>query len=266
MKCNLTIEDRGKVGIYMIVNFSTNEVYFGSGNLWSRYKTHLYFLKKKKHENFKLQRAYNRNTDFEFIGIAIQEDTLEESRELAYQLEQIDIDENINHPGLLNIALSVEANHLGLKHTPETIAKCKEATKKLWQDMEMRKKIIARQNEGRNKMSSEYRKAVIEKCIASRKKHYAEYGHPTKGQKRSEEFVFENSKTVKKLWSDPKYRSKQLNARKGKTNPSKWKPVMGDGILYKSLTDAAKQLGVTKQCIVGRIKSKRTPLWFYKND
>lgn len=264
MKCNLTIEDRGKVGIYMIVNFSTNEVYFGSGNLWSRYKTHLYFLKKKKHENFKLQRAYNRNTDFEFIGIAIQEDTLEESRELAYQLEQIDIDENLDNPGLLNIALSVEANHLGLKHTPETIAKCKEATKKLWQDMEMRKKIIERQNEGRAKMPLEYKRTVMNKCIASRKKYYAEHGHPTKGQKRSDEFVLKNSETVKKLWSDPEYRKKQSVARKGITNPTKCKPVMGDGVLYKSLTDAAQKLGVTKQCIYGRILSPKSPEWFYK--
>lgn len=107
MKSNLSSADRDQVGFYLIQNEHTGETYIGSGDLKTREYAHRSHLQKSDHDNWKLQRSYNRRPEaFSFIGVPIEEPGLsrEENRELARQLEQNLIDEFKPNPLCLNIS------------------------------------------------------------------------------------------------------------------------------------------------------------------
>lgn len=129
MKSNITIEDKNKIGIYIIHNPTTDETYAGSGILNERLYEHSRHLENKnvniKHHNFKLQKAYNKNSNFEFIGIPVEENnfTKKENRQLALELEQQMINEHKDNPLFLNIALDATAPMYGRKQTEEHITK-----------------------------------------------------------------------------------------------------------------------------------------------
>jgi len=91
IESNLTDGDRGKIGIYLLHNKTTNEVYIGSGDINKRNQAHSRNLNKNKHINYKLQKSFNKKPDFEFIGISteIKELSKKENREIALELEQV---------------------------------------------------------------------------------------------------------------------------------------------------------------------------------
>ncbi len=57
-----------KIGIYKIKNIINNKVYIGSSiNILDRKRTHLYKLRKNKHENNHLQNSFNKYGEKNFI-------------------------------------------------------------------------------------------------------------------------------------------------------------------------------------------------------
>lgn len=143
MESNLSNEDRGKVGIYLLVNDDTCETYAGSGILTERFLDHKRNLENGSHVNYKLQRAYSHNNNFRFIGVPVQEEelSLEENRQLALLLEQTIIDEYIDNPLFLNISRDAAAPMSGRKQTPEHIAKRVEKTSGQIRSAEIRSSI-----------------------------------------------------------------------------------------------------------------------------
>lgn len=252
MKDNLTSEDRNLFGVYLIHNEETGEAYIGSGILRNRAKNHRYHLNAQTHWNRNLQKAYNENPNFDFIGIATGEDRRE-----ALDLEQALIDDHWGNSLLLNICANVDQPMLGFNHsegTREKISKIKEAQ---WQDPAFREKTVAAQAAGRAAMTEEERNARAEKIGTTLKSQYDSGERTsTKGQVRSEEFCRQNSSNVKSLWDDPEWRANMLEARKGKTVAPK-KAIVADGVTYESMSAAALAFGISVASVAYRLDSPK---------
>lgn len=150
MQSNLDRTDNQKIGCYLIHNPETGEAYVGSGQLGKRFSAHISALEKHKHSNRPLQRAYNRNPNFEFIGLETR------NREEAYELEQAVISEYFGHPKFLNRNYDVysgahevenstrekmSVSKLGKKFDSEHKTKIAEKTRGQWMDPEFRAKM-----------------------------------------------------------------------------------------------------------------------------
>lgn len=263
---NLTTHRPDEVGIYILQNEDTQQTYFGSGILRRRFNTHKSQLKNGNHPNPKLQSAYNKNSNFVFIGLPIEGDDKKEVRATAFALEQMDISENIDNPLMLNIAKDVEANYRDLTHTPEARAVMSSKLKEKWQDPQFREKTVTAQNEGKANVSEEDKLAHRQKLSEAQHARYERIGaSPTKGQTRSEDFCQRNSQNIAEKWQDPEYREKQRQARLGGEREAARKQVSVDGVIYPSLTAAAAAFGITKQGARGRIASEKNQTWKYLN-
>lgn len=255
------------IGVYIIQNSETMETYIGSGILEQRFKTHSSLLAKKEHWNYKLQKAYNKDQNFEFISVLIDDPvSLEDNRNTALQIEQMLIDEFKESNLLLNISTNVEKTMMGYKHRPESNEKNRQAAKERWQNPEYREKMSIALRKGWDNLSEE-RKA--KNSISYRNAQYDKYKNgersPTLGQKRSEEFCKRNSEMVKKLWQDSDHREKVLKAQAGKVYAPNKKPVLINGIEYPSITHAAKEHNITKEGMAYRCATDSFPNFQFKN-
>lgn len=255
---NLTPDLKDEIGVYIIQNEDTLETYFGSGVLNKRFVRHAGDLRRGNHENHQLQAAYDRNSNFVFIGLPVEATSKEEARALAFQIEQADISENIGNPLMLNISKDVGSNWRDMNHSLETKAVISQRLNDRWQDPVFREKTIAAQNEGRAAIPEEDKLAYCQKLRNAQLARYErDGGSPTKGQTRSEGFCRQNSQNITEKWQDPEYREKQRLARIGKENVAARKQVTVDGVVYPSLIAAAKAFGITKQGARGRILSDK---------
>ena len=120
MESNVTPDIKNDIGVYVVQNNDTKETYVGSGILGKRKNVHSRLLESNTHWNSNLQEAYNRNPNFEFIGVSLKDAvSVEEQRENALALEQLLIGENNGNPLLLNKFMRVGKTLTGFKHTPE---------------------------------------------------------------------------------------------------------------------------------------------------
>lgn len=132
-------------GCYILTHVESGKFYIGSsGNLYERHHVHMSHLYNGIHKNLRLQELFD-SDDY-----CLMEYQLADNREIAYQLEQTELDQWIDHPDCLNVlndaktgwkdgtyplhlreqtALRNKTVHagqtyrLGMKHTEETKSK-----------------------------------------------------------------------------------------------------------------------------------------------
>lgn len=187
-----------KIGVYALHNPDTGEQYIGSGVLNKRRFSHFNELKNNKHSNYKLQRAYNKNSNFEFIGIPLEDPELlrETNRELTLKIEQELINKELNNPLLLNIALNTLAPRFGTKASDETKNKMsltklgKKASEETKAKMSLAQKGKIVSEETREKQS----KKALEQFTNGERKA------PWLGKKLSEEHVDKMKISLKNTW------------------------------------------------------------------
>lgn len=281
MDSNLTDSDKSKVGIYLLRNKDTNEVYVGSGKLNNRFKSHKRELENNNHVNYKLQRSFNKHPDIEFIGSPIDVDglTIEENRMLALFLEQIFIDKLKDNEKLLNIAMKVDNPTFGTNLSLEHKTKIGKKSKEMWDTMPSEKinirneKISKAQKEYWDSLSTEEknnRTEIIRHASIGRKlsnEHKKKVGDFFRGKSLSEGHRKKISESLKGKSKDPETISKAVNARKEKgsykANDNQKlacsHPVSVDGEIYPSISEAAKAKGISHQTALNRIKSENFP-------
>lgn len=261
MKSHLSRENRGELGVYIIHNSTTDETYIGSGVLGQRLSKHKYLLENGKHFNYRLQQAYNKNNDFEFIPVPIEGD-----RNNALEAEQSLINEHWGNPLLLNILQSVDQPMTGFKHSEESVEKNRQAALVRWQDNQHREKVIVAQNAGRAAMTPVQIEQRNARLSSSLKEAYANGNRQSNaGQVRSEEFRQNNSSQITAKWQDPEYRERQRQSRiQGGNMVRPGKQVIVDDQIFSTITDAGKAFGITKQSVGHRIKSDKFPNWCLK--
>lgn len=279
MENNLTPNDRGKIGVYLIQNDKTLETYVGSGILDKRKYRHEKALSENKHINYKLQRAYNKDPNFDFVGIPVEEPNLskEENRKLALDLEQQIIDEYKDSNLLLNISLDTTTFTLGLKHTKERKEEIGKKSKEYWnnvssEDLEKRNKLISDSKkeyfkqlseENKNIFSEKLRQANLGKTIPQdikdkissslkgrivTEEHRNKISEANKNVPKSKEAV---SKGVITRMQNNSYK----HSEESKLKVSK--PTIIDGVSYPSRSLAAKELNICRSTLYKRLNESK---------
>lgn len=108
MKNEIKNIEKKKSGIYCIESFANNKKYIGSAvNVSNRYRLHLHYLSKNKHDNIHLQRHFNKygKSDLHFYILELCE------KEILIEREQFYID---NLTNLFNIRFLANSN-IGIK-------------------------------------------------------------------------------------------------------------------------------------------------------
>lgn len=288
MDSNLRDSDKSKVGIYLLRNKDTNEVYIGSGKLNDRLKSHRRELENNKHGNYKLQRSFNRHPNIEFIASPIDVDglSIEENRMLALSLEQVFIDKLNGNDLLLNIAMNVETPTLGYSHSEENKEKIGQKSKEMWETMSLDKinirnnKISEGQKEYWSSLSQEekysrtevIRNAGIGKELSD--DHKRKVGDFFRGRTLSEDHKDKISNALKDKHKDPKAVLNAVNARKEKGSYKANEnqklacshPVIIDGEKFPSIKAAAKAKGISDTTVNNRIKDEKFTGWVKVSD
>lgn len=246
------------IGTYVLTDVKTKRFYVGSSyNVEKRISRHINELKQNIHHCLPFQQLWNSN------GRVSQTIFQADTREEAYELEQLIIDQNKDNPKLLNIGLGVIGGD-NLTRNPnrlEIIAKIKKTLKENYSEMTAfeRQLIWGRPGElnwmyGKTH-TTEARKKISETQLGNQ--HWL-------GKKHSEESkalltIHAAMRTGERNPFYGKHHSEETKrkvseAKKGQL-PSNIRAVMIDAKTYKSITEASRDLGVVPATILFRLKS-----------
>jgi group I intron endonuclease len=238
-------------GVYVIVNLKNNKFYIGSSvNLYNRKSHHFSFLKKNKHANRYLQRAWNKDSKY-FIMLELEK---VEDRNNVYDREQWWLDELTPYDNSIGYNLSHTATgNNGIKRTPETCAKLSKAKKGTTHTTsEETKRKISESNTG--KVRSEETKQKLREINL--------------GKTLSEEHKQKIGESSRKSLSNPKIIEKM---RKDNPNNKKvYQYDLGGNLLnsFESCAEAGRQLGLKKENISRVCRGERKKyhgfIWSYE--
>lgn len=201
-------------GLYKIINEVNGNWYIGSTimGFGKRINRHRGLLRKGKHPNPHLQSAYNKygesNFSVEIIMISSKKSLLKEEQKI--------LDEHYGKPYCYNISKDSSAPMSGRKHTPETILKQQEASKK-------RAKEIGECTR-KHRLGTKHSKKTIKKMKKSAKIRddsnrikvlkSKEYREKMSKTMTGRVFSPEHLKKLRKVFSSQEYRDK-MSAIKG---------------------------------------------------
>lgn len=239
-------------GTYILHNEETDETYAGSGILRKRERTHFRTLKNNTHHNHRLQEAYNRNPNFEFISVPTE--TQEEAREF----EQILIDEYSAHPLFLNLALKVGSKVSIL--TPEVKNKISEKIRAHYASGKLVSPMVGKTHTEETKQK--YSQDRMGNQFALGSKHTEEWKQERSkamqgnqhllGHRHSEETRERMSAAHKGVPKSPEAIKK---AAEGRTRHN----VVIDGVTYFNAAIAAEALGLSRSGVDKRCASDNFP-------
>jgi group I intron endonuclease len=260
------------IGVYKISNVVSGRYYIGySTNINKRFTVHRSKLKQNCHDNIFLQRAYNLDGEdkfnYEIIHICNSE---EEAKTIELQyLNDLSIRDKI-----YNLNYNNSGGDLLTNHPDKDI---------------IRKKIIKSHAETVSKMTTEERKEKYgkfgEKNGMYGKTHTEETRQkiskinkgrecPNKGKKASEETKQKLSKIRKNKYTGEnnpfygKHHSEETKQKIREKNigniPTNNKEITIDGIIYISISEAARQLSIPVPTVLWRLNSKNPKFDNYK--
>lgn len=254
-------EDSDSPGVYFLVNPITTEVYIGSsGKVLERKSQHESLLKNNRHPNKRLQRSYNQNGSMVFVALTLP------NRDTALDHEQALLDGSLGEMGVLNISRNARYCRVdGLKHTEETKAKIGAASRGntyalgTKHSAETRAKVSAAltgrpvSEETRRKMSATHTGKTMPRDGVEKMRQ------SKIGAKQSPETIERRAAAlrgrVRTTDQIQMYRNaKALVARK----------VSIDGVVYDSINEAGRILGLNPGTIHNRVNSDNFPTWFYQ--
>lgn len=255
--------------VYFIY-LSTGHFYIGStGQFDKRINSHFNQLRSGTHYNLNLQKAWNgSNGDFLVSSIPVS------SRDEAYRLEEESINRAFNSPRktfLTNISLNSKGGNNLLNHPrrEELIHNRINFLKKYMSSLSPEEKIETYGKPGtQNPMFGKNHSDETKRKISEHHK-----GHSyNKGCKFSSEHV-EKIRIRQRLRIGAKnsfYGKKHSDETKAKLRskllgklPVNLRPIIADGLEFKSCADAARYFNISQGLVTYRIKSKKYPSWSY---
>lgn len=258
------------IGVYKISNIKDGRYYIGhSQNIEKRFKTHKYNLKRGKHINMFLQNSYNKyGLDSFTFEIIHKFDNVEKSKEKELEyLQNLEIRKELFNLNYNNDGGDMLSHHPNKK---EIIKKGIETKKKNMELMteEQRKKSYSKFGEKNGMFGKTHTKEVRE--IFSKIHKGNTY---CLGIKHSEETCKKMSEIAKQRIGEKnpffgKVHSEETRKKISEKNLGNKPPTMikiiVDDIIYDSMTEAGRQLGLNTSVILWRLKSKNPNFDNYK--
>lgn len=267
-------------GIYKITNIVNSKYYVGSSkDIHKRFEQHVHNLRLNKHCNQKLQHAWNKYGENNFVFEIIEECEIQK----LYEREQYYLDLNnngynigrtaaggdnlTNHPNRIEI-IKKRVNTARIKYKNYT----REDLERIFGNRSGKNNA----NYG-NRWNDKQRRHASEQWIA----YYKTHTHVKKGKTHIEYFGKERAELISKEISEhakkrtgekngfygkkhkPETLKKISDANKGNV-PKNRRPFTIDGIMYTSLYDAEKKLGISYTVIQYRLNSKNPKFSEYK--
>ena len=281
------------ISIYAIYNTVTHKTYIGqSCDLYKRINRHFSELRSGTHHNILMQEDYNKygESSFQYNEIAQTESQID-----ADTIELHLINKYFNDGILYNLNKNTHGGDIISYHPNlENIkTKMSESMKKRYEDnpdlkiqysnkfsgagnpmygkhhsMESREKMSITKAQNPKIYSNEDRIKMSE----SMKKRYED--NPIYREKSSESLknrwkdpdqrkILRNA--IINRWKDPIYKENMVTKIK-EFNKARMKKVYGDGIIYESVSDAARKNNLTNGAIINRCRSDSYPNWYYLLD
>lgn len=233
--------------IYKIENITTKKFYVGrTHDIKERWGSHRRMLSSNNHHSINLQRAFNKGDDLEFKVIKVI-NTGDEAYDLkeAKFIEQMYLDNYILGKDLYNMSSSSLTGALRGKNHPaygkkwtEWI-KSEETQNKIRQTMS--KRMTGKNNPFYGKQHSD---EVLDNLRNDARCKHLQEDNPFYGKKHSEAVKLNNS-----------IKQKARMAKMDLTNNGKPKPITINGNHYRSISYAAKSLGISTNTLYRRIKN-----------
>lgn len=268
-------DPENKIGVYLLHNPETDQAYVGSSqDIEERRKIHLGFLKRGNHPNGRLQAAYNVNPNFEFVGLVLGD------REASFDYEQSVIDDLRGYKGLLNI--SRDARYCSVPFTDETKRKISESNMGKKHTDQAKAKIGAASRGNTYalgvKHSPEFGAKVSERLMghATSAETRAKIGKANTGKVHTEETKLAISLKKTGVKQDPEVVERRAVSLRGQTRTpeqiqmyreakvSVAKKISIDGVVYGSLNEAGRVLGLNPGTVYARLNSDNFATWFYE--
>lgn len=236
--------------IYKIVNKYNGKIYYGSAkNVIKRFNRHKNDLRRDKHVNTHLQRAWNKYGEDIFDFEVVEE--VSDNMLLIVEQKYLDI----NYDGY-NIGLSASGGD-NISNNPnkdKVINNIKKSIIRRYENMseEERKEVYGRRGKENSNWKGGRKKCVCGKEINKENKtcmsckDSSKDNNPFYGKRHTEE-------TKKKL----------SEVNKGRKPPNRI-PFIINGVRYESLSDANKELGIHITTIRYRLKSNNPKFSEYK--
>lgn len=249
-----------KIGVYLLHNQETDQGYVGSSkDIHERGKEHFQMLKAGKHPNRRLQAAYAANPNFDFVGLVLGD------REVAFDYEQEVIDELRGSPLLLNIAKDARyCQFEGFLHTDESKAKIGAASKGnqyargVKHTAETKAKVSAALT-GRP-VSEQTRRKI---GIANTGKYHTVEAKEKNRQAHLGKTHGEETRQKMSIAHSGKQISEEQKTKLREAKSSEFKSISADGVVYPSINEAARQLGLNAGTVYYRVNSPNFPAWFF---
>lgn len=241
-------------GVYCIYNNKNGKRYIGSTSVSfeSRFKKHKWLLRNNKHNNKRLQNAWNKYKEesFEFIEIVYCKP------DYCIKFEQSIIDTLNPEYNICKVAGSTR----GVFHTDESIQKMRESKKISQNRPEVREKL-SKARKGRfkgkdnpfygKKHSEESKKKRLETWYSTSKKAW------NKGKKMSDSFCKKMSKVQKGKKKGPMCDNTRVKLSKTRTEKYGVKIIDNNSVIYNSIKEASIKLNISRSCIDKVLKGKR---------
>ena len=250
-----------EIGVYVLTHSGTGKIYVGSsGQLTVRLDRHFRELKLGTHHNKPLQDVWNRHP---WLLITLFPT---ETREEAYALEKELIDKNRPSGLLLNVGSDVRGGD-NLTHNPdrdEIVKKRVAAIKARYSDLtDFDRKLIWGRAGPLNGMYGRTHTPEAKVVQSAR----AKGNRYSVGRKASDETKKKLSESAsKRVGEKNPFYGKQHSEETKKTlsaihkalrlKPANSRKVVVGGVVYESLTEASRQLGISPALMIYRLKGK----------
>ncbi|KKQ97048.1 MAG: hypothetical protein UT24_C0054G0002 [Candidatus Woesebacteria bacterium GW2011_GWB1_39_12] len=170
-----------KSGIYQIRNLINGKAYIGSTiNFNNRKCSHFNLLKANKHPNCKLQNAWNKYGEQNFIFEGVEEVP---EKEKLIEREQYYLDETSPEYNICRIA----GSQLGFRHSEESKRKISELKNGLRPSQETKRKMSKSQSGRKHSEESKQKISQANKKTKIIKETYRDESNPMFGKRHSEE-------------------------------------------------------------------------------